>query len=1059
MTAVEEQLTAAAAAPCPLQEARRALETLPLAVATIDQHGIVRSANRVWRELAAAGGGLGDLRTDQDCLAHCRTVGAVEIAASLRNLLQGRQANFIVKDMRCVSRLDRWFDFSARFFDDGGLPGALLTLNDVTERHQALADLDESDARHRHAERIARLGHWRLLHTTGDWATGSIEYSPQAASILGLPSGVRTHDLLDMKRLIHPDDLAQVLATYERDVDSYEVEYRIVRSDGAQLTIRETGERMVSEGDVTWEFGTLQDVTDQRRDEDRLRRLNDQLEHLIEQRTTELVERESQLARAQALAKIGHYTWRKVDEEKDSPLWHKGLRYSPAAAAIFGVTPADLIIPDDEFIRRFVHPDDQAGLYHTYMHDFRRHLLGSEPIEYRIVLPTGEVRYVIEIVERMAGEGEEVLQVLGMLQDVTNRKRAELAQRDSEARLSAFMENAPFIMSIKDLEGRLQMINREGATSYDAPQDKLRGHRTEELMPDASGRAITAMSREVVRSGRAQQTEIELPGRDRYHWSLEIEFPIRNADGGINAIGGFAVDITEQKKAELALRESETRLRAIFDHVPVTLSLSDTDGRYTMVNRRFLEKLGREEADVIGHTALDIFGPMPARRLDEKKGEVIRSLKPVTYEARTPENMGNRDCVFTHFPILHNGVVTAVGTISLDLTEQRAAEAALQQAQKMELVGQLTGGMAHDFNNLLGAIIGNLDLLALQVEDRPAAAELVARAVSSAERGAALIQRLLAFSRRQTLSPRFIDINEQIQGMRQLLEHSLGPTHSITIRTSADHPFSRVDQVQLEAAILNLAVNARDAMPAGGRLTIETANVTMAIDPTEPVPTPQIMIVVADNGTGMTREVLQHVFEPFFTTKPVGKGSGLGLSMVHGFAKQSGGHVEIDSQVGRGTTVGLFLPCASGEPDETEAGGDHDALAARRGQGEKILIVEDDPGIMSYCSAALQQLGYQCVTASDGAQAMQALAQHGDIALIFSDIVLPGPMNGAALVVAARRQRPDIKVLFTSGFNGTEGGMDNALPAGDLFLAKPYRISELSQIIADMLSEPVSVHA
>ncbi len=1045
--------------PCPLGEAIAVLDTLPVAVAIMDTNGDLRAANRAWLQLADKGAGLGALQVGDNVLRASPKVPP-DVLTGIVDVAAGRRAEFVRTDLRCAAHQDRaqdrWFDLTARAMDPARGGGVLVSLDDVSDRHRALATLRESDARHRHAERIARLGHWRLVHAPNDWKHGSIEYSPQALSILGMPPGAKTHTFEDMQKRIHPDDLATVMAIYERDVDSYEIEYRIIRPDGIQLTIRETGERIESpETGIVLEFGTLQDVSEQRRSADRLHELNDELEHLVAQRTAALVERESLLARAQSLAKIGHYTWQKSEEPAGSIGWHKGLHYSEAAASIFGVMPEALAVPDEVYVARFVHPDDRTHVLHAYRFLYQERIFSRAPLEYRIVRPDGSVRHVIETIERILGDGREVEQALGLIQDITSRKVAELARRESEARLSAFMDNAPFIMSIKDLDGRLQMINREGAESYEAPEESLRGHKTEELMPDDSGRAITHMSREVVATGAAVKAEIELPGRKRYHWSLEIEFPIRDADGYMTAIGGFAVDITEQKKAELALRDSETRLRAIFDNVPITLSLCDPEGRYTMVNQRFLERVRKTEAEVLGHTAIEVFGAEAGRKLEDRKLEVMRSVKPITYESRTPLDVGARDCAFTHFPILDNGAIKAVGTIALDLTEQRAAEAALQQAQKMELVGQLTGGMAHDFNNLLGAIIGNLDLLATKVGDQPPAAELVNRALSAAERGVALIQRLLAFSRRQTLSPRLIDVNQLIQGMRSLLEHSLGGGLSLSIRTGAESPYCRVDPVQLEAAMLNLAVNARDAMPAGGKLTIETANVTMAIDPANPEPIPYVMIVVADNGTGMPREVLVHVFEPFFTTKPVGKGSGLGLSMVHGFVKQSGGHIEIDSQVGRGTTVGLFLPCADPNAEDDELDEPAEVAEVRRGHGEKILIVEDDPEVMAYGQAALEQLGYACVAAGDGEEAIRCITEHPDIALVFSDVLLPGKMNGPALIVAARRLRPDIKVLFTSGYEGgEEGKAQAALRNADLFLAKPYRISDLSQIIADILADP-----
>ncbi|WP_374654646.1 PAS domain S-box protein [Dongia sp.] len=1046
---------------------RALFDALPIAVCTVDASGIVRATNRAWERLAEGGGGRVSFHVGDDCfLSLDRSAAkgdtmAGEIAAGLRAVIDGTVEEFLRKDARCLSHPDNWFDISVKAL--GGHPRRfLLTLDDVSGRRHALNAIVESEARHRHAERIARLGHWRLVHRDGDWKNGTIDYSEEATAILGLPPGGTTHSFDDMRRLIHPDDLAKVLAAYEaEDSDTYVVEYRVVRADGTVVTVQEAGESVPApEHGLAFEFGTIQDVTVQRQDADRLRRLNDELEQLAAERTAALAERESQLSRAQALARMGHYTWRKEQERRTDGGWHTGLTYSPAIAAIFGVTLEELIVPDEAYVERFVHPDDRAHVNQAYFTHFREQASHQLPIEYRIVRPDGSVRYVVEIIERLVGDEDNVTGALGTIQDITERKEVELALRESEARLQAFMDNAPFIMSIKDVEGRMQMINREGADSYETTESELCGRLTEELMPDESGRAITAMSRAVIATGGVVSCELELPGRKRYRWSLEIEFPIRGANGDIAAIGGFAVDITERKRTELALRESEARLRAIFDHVPVTLSLSDLDGRYTMVNLRFLEKVGKTEAEVIGHGAVDLFGPGPGGHLNERKAYVMRTLEPLTYEARTPTELGARDCAFTHFPIMDGGALTAVGTISLDLTEQRAAEAALHQAQKMELVGQLTGGLAHDFNNLLGAIVGNLDLLALETEGRPRARELLDRAISATERGAALIQRLLAFSRRQALSPRRIDINRHIQDMRPLLEDSLGGGTHISIRTSADMPCCSVDPTQLEAALLNLAINARDAMPDGGRLIIETANVTMTPDAAaSPLPQPYVMIVVSDEGTGMSRDILDHVFEPFFTTKPVGKGTGLGLSTVHGFVKQSGGHVRIDSQLGRGTTVGLFLPCIAERTERAAMAPARHRAVRPRGRDGKILLVAGDGAYLAACASALRQSGFDCLTAATAAEALAALDRNRDVALIFSELLVPGDpggpgRSGLELVGRARRARPNLKALYTSRPGDAAQGGTADLPAGNLLLPWPYSFGDLAELLADLLAEP-----
>ncbi|MBK8161406.1 MAG: PAS domain S-box protein [Rhodospirillaceae bacterium] len=971
---------------------RGTLDALGICIAALDATGRLIAANRAWRDLTRAGGGPGDVRVGDNFLEMCDQATSAgngvagEVASGIRAVIAGTLPTFSRRQLRCAKNDERWFDLRVEAIEADAVRHFLLTLDDSTERFQALDVMRESAARHQHAERIARLGHWRLVTKAGDWQHGTIEYSPQAIEILGLGQLPNADTLEALKAVIHPDDVARVLDLYEtHKPDGYVVEYRIIRPDGSIATVQETGETVHNAAkDVNLEFGTLQDVTVQRSDADRLRQLNDDLERQVLERTAALTQRESQLHRAQALAHIGHYTWHRTREKTDGGIWHTGLRYSAAAASIFGVTPAELEVIDDDYVSRFVHPADHDSVLHAYRHTHLERLRNRLPLEYRIIRADGEIRHVVEIIEQMAGDETDVIEALGMIQDITDRKLVELALRQSEARLNAFMDHAPFIMSIKDIDGRLQMINREGSTSYHASQEKLIGHLTDELIPNEAGRTIAAMSKEVIATGAEVTREVELPQMDRYHWSLEIEFPIRDAAGAIASIGGFAVDITERKQAELKLRESEARLRAIFDHAPITLSLRDTDGRFIMVNTRFLEYFAGPDRDVIGRLPSDIFDAQHIARVDHHIGRLVNSLKPETYEARTQTALGPRDFVVTHFPITDDfGVLSAVGTIALDITPQRAAEAALHQAQKMEVVGQLTGGIAHDFNNLLGAIIGNLDLLALDIGDQPRALELQERAMVAAERGAALVHRLLAFSRRQTLLPQLLDVNDLIQGMQTLLVHSLGGGLEVSIRTLARRATTLVDPAQLEAAVLNLAINARDAMPTGGSLVIETSDIQLAGGQSDAEqPGHYVVIAVSDSGSGMSAETLSHVFEPFFTTKPVGKGTGLGLSMVHGFVKQSGGFVRIDSELGQGTRVSIFLPCAGSKKEALAAEDDLDQIFDGPGRGETILVVEDDLDVFAYVISALQKLGYRCIGASDAAEALAQLAAHKEIALL-----------------------------------------------------------------------------
>lgn len=403
-----------------------------------------------------------------------------------------------------------------------------------------------------------------------------------------------------------------------------------------------------------------------------------------------------------------------------------------------------------------------------------------------------------------------------------------------------------------------------------------------------------------------------------------------------------------------------------------------------------------------------------------------------------------------------NEAVNKLGE-ALQLKDQQEQElketlVQLQQAQKMETVGNLTGGIAHDFNNLLGILIGNLDLLKEMLEEDEEASELVDAALEAGLRGKDLNRRLLAFARRQSLQPETIDVNETLTSMSKLLQRSLGERVEISIRSSANIWPITVDPTQLETAILNLGVNARDAMPNGGRLLIETANVHLdenaAVADEEIIPGPYVMLAVSDEGVGMAKEIVKRVFDPFFTTKEVGQGTGLGLSMVHGFIKQSGGHVSIYSEKGRGTTVKLFLPRdenAVTESDEATAANDQPT-----GKGQQVLLVEDNDGMRKIARKQLSDLGYKVIEADRAAAAVEILSKGEKIDLVFSDVVMPGEMDGIGLANFIAREYPDIPVLLTSGFTAraSDEFEDTAISETNAeLLSKPYRKEELAVAI------------
>ncbi len=381
--------------------------------------------------------------------------------------------------------------------------------------------------------------------------------------------------------------------------------------------------------------------------------------------------------------------------------------------------------------------------------------------------------------------------------------------------------------------------------------------------------------------------------------------------------------------------------------------------------------------------------------------------------------------------------------------------ARLQHSQRLEAVGQLTGGVAHDFNNLLTVVMGNAELLVEQSEGHPQQRMLAEMIVQAAQRGAALTQQLLAFARKQALSPKALDINQLMAGMDSMLRRSLGEHIEIELIRAAGLWPAMVDQGQLENALLNLCLNARDAMLGGGRLTIETANTVLdqayAEVHIDVKPGQYVMLAVSDTGRGIAPEHLEQVFQPFFTTKEKGKGTGLGLAMVYGFVKQSAGHVNIYSELGHGTSVKLYLPRALGA--SVPAPELVDRLMPVGGQ-ETILVVEDDEMVRRYACQQLRSMGYRVIEVDNGLGALALIEQHPDVDLLFTDVVMPGGMNGRALADAARQLRPTLRVLYTSGYTENAIVHHGRLDPGVQLLAKPYRLVDLSRAIRSALAQP-----
>ena len=562
--------------------------------------------------------------------------------------------------------------------------------------------------------------------------------------------------------------------------------------------------------------------------------------------------------------------------------------------------------------------------------------------------------------------------VLVVARDITQQVQIEAKLREIETRFLALIQNAPFVTYVKDTEGHYVFYNRESERVFHLGTRHYYGKTIRDVYDPTYAASIVEMDRKVVDTGEPILQEVRMPPDVEYEWALLVKFPIRDEDGNIIGIGGFDIDRTKQKRAELALATSEAqrqateqRLRRIFDLVQEGIWIH-VDGKVQFANPAAARLFGaKSPEELIGMPVFNIIHPDDRERAIERTRNLKDRLQPLPLTEMRILGLDGKTRIgeLQAAPFFQDGVLHVISS-GRDVTALRDAESRLHQAQKMDAVGQLTGGVAHDFNNLLTVIIGALDLdpERIPAEMRPA----LEQALRAAERGAALTHRLLAFSRQQMLVTRSVDFNRLIGDMDELLRRTLGEHVEIELKLAGDLWPALADSGQVENSLLNLAINARDAMPEGGKLTIETSNVHLdedyASSNAEVTPGDYVMMTVTDTGTGMPPDVLAHVFEPFFTTKEVGKGTGLGLSMIYGFAKQSGGHAKIYSEVGHGTTVRLYLPRLTNESLRSES----TAVAPpRKGGGETILVVEDNPDVRRLVLRQLRDLGYEVIEARE----------------------------------------------------------------------------------------------
>jgi PAS domain S-box-containing protein len=847
---------------------------------------------------------------------------------------------------------------------------------------------------------------------------------------------------------IHPEDKPEAeRAFFQANTAQapFRTEYRLRRRDGSyRWAIDAASPRFGADGSYLGYVGSVIDIDERREAEDALRRANALLEAVMEAvpGVVYAKDREGRMVAAN----------RGTTELVGKPL-----------PEIIGRT-------DKEFL------DDPAQAQAVMANDTRV-MMGNrtEVLEEDVSFPDGRCATWLSTKAPFRDAQGAVVGLVGSSLDITERKAAEERLRDSEARLlqertrlATLVESLPVGICFLTPAGEVLLSNpayRQFVTTETLPS-RLPDTNQEWIGWNEHGQPLSRDQYPGSRALRGETTRgIEFLHRTdagKETWIRVSGVPLVGTSGEMSAAIIVLIDITEQKRAQDALRRLNESLEAQVEERTADrdrmwrlstdlMLVARFDATITAVNPAWTSLLGWSEAELIGRSFLDLVHPEDRESTVAEAGRLSEGLTTLRFENRYQHKDGSYRCLsWTAVPdenFIH-AVARDVDAEKKAQIELEQTQEQLRQAQKMETVGQLTGGIAHDFNNLLTGVIGSLDMMQRRIArgETDNIERYATAAITSANRAAALTHRLLAFSRRQPLDPKPTNANRLVTGMEELLRRTIGEAVRLEIVTAGGLWQTLCDPHQLESAVLNLAINARDAMPEGGTLTIETCNAHLdayAARQREVKPGQYVCICVTDTGVGMTADTIQKAFEPFFTTKPIGQGTGLGLSMIYGFARQSEGYAKIYSEVGRGTTFKLYLPRYYGEGQEgedqpIELGEEH-----RAEHGEVVLVVEDETAVRALVVDVLQELGYHALEAVDGPSGLKLLQSNRRIDLLITDIGLPG-LNGRQLADAARERRPDLKVLFMTGYAENATIANGFLDPGMEMMTKPFAIEMMA---------------
>lgn len=868
------------------------------------------------------------------------------------------------------------------------------------------------------ASAVGAVGGWEL-----DFPSKELRWSDEVARIHGLQPGDPAPTLGNALAFYHENDRDMVSNCVDMAVQDrrpFDFEARVVRTDGRIVWVRAVGQPVLGEdGKVRRVEGTFMDIT-KRKEADDAQRIS--------------LLRFKQLAESMPLI-----VW-----TADS-----NGRLDYVTQAFFDYAGFVLTSENNGNWIDCLHPDDREPCSQQWWECIKSG--ATFQMRYRVRRHDGQYRWHQARAVRMLDHGTGERKWYGSVIDIHDERLAMEQVQSLATRLQETLESITDALFILDADWNFTYLNSRAEQVLHRKREELLGRNVWTEFAPAVGTAFDIQYR------RAMKDQVPVVF-EQFYPPLDTWFEV-HAYPSPNGLAVYFQDITARRQADAQIRLLETAISRLNDVVIITEAepITDPGPRIVYVNDAFERRTGYSRDEVIGKTPRLLQGPETSPAALAKIRQALANWDPVRTEVVNYTKSGEPYWVEIEIVPLSNdkGWFTHWVAVERDVTERRQLHERLQHLERMEAVGQLTGGVAHDFNNLLTVMLGNAELLAEYLHDKPSLQSSAKLIVQAGVQGASLTKRLLAFARRQPLEPCAVDVNQVVQRMEPLLGRTLGELIELEIVRAAGLWAALVDPSQLEDALLNLAINSRDAMPDGGRLTIETANTWINQDyaDTEPdlKPGQYVMIAVSDTGTGIASENLGRLFEPFFTTKPKGKGTGLGLAMVYGFLKQSGGHVAVYSEVGKGTTVKMYLPRTREmpKPDDPE-----DVQLALSEGGETILVVEDDPLVRRFSTQQLGSMGYKVLVAEHAARALEILQSNEHIDLLFTDVVMPGGMGGRELAQKALEIKPDLRVLYTSGYTENAIVHHGRLDPGVMLLNKPYRRVDLARKIRAALGSP-----